>query len=563
MRAELGYLTRRERGAPARRAVEIDAPVLRAGRSDAGEIVLPDLRVGLVAAELDAQADGLRLRATGATDIRVNGKPVRDARLAPGDEIRIGPYRLALEPPGPGVDVALAIELVDAAEDDLRRLRRTSVVGLEATRLGKRLPSWILFLLVVTLGLALPIVSFVGWGPQAARQAAEHPVAKPAWTRVADLSWNVGEVSDAHKHFSASCGDCHRKAFASVPDQACLACHAQIPAHASANAARSAGLDTAGCGDCHTEHRGANASVLRDDRLCTDCHRETGGRMAETGLRPVASFPDGHPAFRVTVLKDAAGPVFERVDLTGGPAPPRSLATLKFPHDAHLKQTGVLSPSGLVKLDCGTCHEPDAGRLGFRPIAFATDCASCHSLKFDPKAPGRSVPHGDPKAVRPYLEDVYSRLALDGGDAEAPSPVARLRVGQTMTEADRLEIRQWVRQRVDAALGLVFDPRRGCGACHIATTEGGSPSVAPVVILDSHLPKTRFDHGRHDTMECGQCHKAGTSAASSDVLMPDLDTCVACHGAADAARKVPSTCISCHDFHRHGLGPMAKTRQEP
>jgi predicted CXXCH cytochrome family protein len=557
MRAELGYITRRERGAPARRAAEADAPVLHLGRGPGNEIVLPDLRVPLIAAELSPDGGGVRLRATAPGDVRVNGKPATNALVAPGDEIRIGPYKLTLDPPNQDFDAAIAIELVDPPGDDLARLRKASRIGLDRTRLGKRLPSWLLFLLIVVFGLALPVGSFLGWGPGSTDSATP----KPGWTRIADLSWTVGEISDAHKHFAADCGACHQSAFASVPDSACAACHTGLPGHAMGDAVRKAGLDTASCGDCHTEHRGAQASILRDDRLCTDCHASGDGRMAGSSLRAVSGFPDGHPPFRVTVVKTATGPVLERVDLSGA-SPPKSLATLKFPHDAHLKQAGVLSPKGLVKLDCASCHTPDAGRQGFMPTRFESDCGWCHTLKFDPRAPERSVPHGDPDAVHAYLRDAYARIALDGGDAEIAAGAPRLRVGQPVTEAERLELRAWVQQRVDAAVDLVFDPKRGCGSCHIATRKGATVSIEPVVVLDSHLPKTRFDHGQHFTMGCGECHNAAKSNDSSDVLIPDLANCVACHGSADATLKVPSDCTSCHGFHIHGTAPMTKIRQE-
>ena len=556
MRVSIGFLTRRERGAPARRSVEADAQVLRVGRGAANEIALPDLRVPLVAAEISGGAAGLRIKATVPGSVLLGGRPVVEAAIGASDEIRIGPYRLATEPPAAGFDAAVVVELVDPAEDDLQRLKRTSRVGLERTRLGKRLPSWLLFLLIAAFGLALPIVSYTTWGPSSGATAP-----KPEWSRIADLSWNVGEVSDAHKHFSADCGACHLQSFASVPDKACLDCHTGVPGHAGPTASKTAGLDSASCGDCHVEHRGAKGSIIADDRLCIDCHGREGGKMAGSSLSPVAGFPTGHPAFRVTVVKAAVGPVLERVALSG-PVPPRNLETLKFPHDAHLKKAGVVSPRGLTKLDCAACHQPDAGRQGFRPTSFETDCAWCHTLKFDAKAPGRSVPHGAAAAVRPYLEDAYSRIALQGGDAEIPAPFQRRRVGEAVPETERLEMRAWVDARVAEALDLVFDPRRGCGSCHIATRSGDSFTVAPVVILDSHLPKTRFDHNQHETMACGQCHKAEQSASSADVLMPDIDNCAGCHGPPTATLKVPSGCISCHGFHLHGMEAMAKTRQE-
>jgi len=37
-------------------------------------------------------------------------------------------------------------------------------------------------------------------------------------------------------------------------------------------------------------------------------------------------------------------------------------------------------------------------------------------------------------------------------------------------------------------------------------------------------------------------------------MIPGIDNCRTCHGGEDAWAKVRSTCISCHDFHRPGVG---------
>ncbi len=51
------------------------------------------------------------------------------------------------------------------------------------------------------------------------------------------------------------------------------------------------------------------------------------------------------------------------------------------------------------------------------------------------------------------------------------------------------------------------------------------------------------------------CHDARHSEKSSDVLLPGIATCVACHGAERAVLKTRSTCTSCHLFHRQEFGP--------
>ncbi|MEM9312733.1 MAG: hypothetical protein AAGA34_14930, partial [Pseudomonadota bacterium] len=48
------------------------------------------------------------------------------------------------------------------------------------------------------------------------------------------------------------------------------------------------------------------------------------------------------------------------------------------------------------------------------------------------------------------------------------------------------------------------------------------------------------------------CHKATTSKAATDLLLPDLASCQDCHeGASAVATKdiVPSSCAMCHGYH--------------
>ena len=49
-------------------------------------------------------------------------------------------------------------------------------------------------------------------------------------------------------------------------------------------------------------------------------------------------------------------------------------------------------------------------------------------------------------------------------------------------------------------------------------------------------------------------HRFGLT--STDVLMPPIETCRACHQGEHARAAVPSTCIMCHVYHREDLEPM-------
>ena len=55
---------------------------------------------------------------------------------------------------------------------------------------------------------------------------------------------------------------------------------------------------------------------------------------------------------------------------------------------------------------------------------------------------------------------------------------------------------------------------------------------------------------------CAECHNAGLSTKSSDILLPKLKAYLKHHGRADELKRVPTTCVTCHDFYLEGLPSM-------
>jgi pSer/pThr/pTyr-binding forkhead associated (FHA) protein len=70
------------------------------GRSASADIRLDDLAVAERHAVIELHADRVVLRAMGNDTSQVNGFPVRDAVLAPGDQIAVDQHRFLLEAPG-------------------------------------------------------------------------------------------------------------------------------------------------------------------------------------------------------------------------------------------------------------------------------------------------------------------------------------------------------------------------------------------------------------------------------------------------------------------------------
>jgi predicted CXXCH cytochrome family protein len=565
MQVEVTFLTRRGPDAIMRKSQTVTAESIRFGRGTDNEVPLPDnevpfpdIRVGLHAAALTQREAGLVVEQTGDMPVRVNGAIAATATVGAGDKIIIGPYEVVIVEPPQGLDAAVTVELVHAMGDALERILAHSRLSLAQAGLSRRRWSWALFLLVAICGLAAPLALFPLGKPVTSSRMV------PGFTTLdyVNMTWNSGEVSNPHRFFAQDCASCHRGAFTSVPDSACVTCHAGIGSHLAANVDFGPSrheIETTRCGACHQEHRGIRSLAIRWEALCVRCHAGLAETAPKADLRDVGGYPSGHPQFRATVVADAAKPSFAR-ELVGGEPKPQDHPNLVFSHSAHLIETGFLTPAGHKVMVCADCHVPDTGGQGFQPITFEAKCHSCHDLKFDTALPWREVPHGDAAGVKNAVEDFYARTALEGGvqDADAPAFVRRA-VGtptQAPSETERSSALAWAADRANVAMGIIFDDKRGCTYCHVTNRANGAFTVAPVLLLNNFLPGARFDHSKHTALGCADCHDARHSEKSSDVLLPGIQTCVTCHGDERAKLSIQSSCTSCHLFHRPEFGPM-------
>ncbi len=559
---------------------------MRFGRGAENEVPLADIRVELQAAALYQRGGGLFIEKVGDSPLRVNGQTVETASVRPGDEFVIGPYRIELTEPPADTDAALSIELVQPLGDMLERLVSQSRIGLEKTGLNKRRLSWGLFLLLIVLCLGIPVGAYSVGGIATLKT----PVAPPGPLTVAALSWNAGELSNTHRFFAQQCATCHRGAFASVPDSTCLSCHAGVGAHVERVAAVHFGglaheAEAMRCTQCHIEHRGLDALVIRQQGLCVQCHRSLAEKAPQAKVRDVTGFPAGHPQFRATLVADAAQHRLVRVYLDGTPKP-LDHPDIKFSHAAHLVKKGWPALH-LKALKCADCHVPDAGGKGFLPITYKNQCERCHALTFDklqlpwPKA---KVPHGDDSRIVAAVWNFYAGKALQGAMRQSQSHDAGLlRRAAGAPPAAMAQPPQsaqaWVARNTEAALrGVIFEKKRGCAYCHYGTGPDGAfkvsdiiprpltaasaaavPAVrivAPVMMRTRFLPPAEFNHAKHAPIPCADCHAAQQSKSSMDVLIPGKERCAACHGHEKSALKTQTTCITCHVFHREALGPM-------
>lgn len=286
----------------------------------------------------------------------------------------------------------------------------------------------------------------------------------------------------------------------------------------------------------------------------------------------VTSFASDHPEF--AVLRDG------RKDATG----------ITFPHQKHL--AGTDSMRGDMKkwkgtdrsMECLDCHRPDPDGRSMLPVTFEQHCVACHSLGEIEVAQGvvepTPTPHGDETAIAAVVDAQTLRwIATNAVSPPAPAEEARPARGGRRGGGDapkRAELPKDL-NTPDKLAAFLVDQRdkvfkslaRGtdCGYCHTVekAEEKGSPFVVKnPVIPDQWMVRSVFSHAAHAMLSCQSCHPAETSASSSDVLMPGIDSCRACHspaGGAEGARissaqGAGDSCVMCHVYHPKNSPPV-------
>jgi hypothetical protein len=390
-------------------------------------------------------------------------------------------------------------------------------------------------------------------------------------------------VSAAHASFNQDCTQCHVESFRSfdrlrrldpavraVPDAACTRCHSG-PAHHTTQ------IGDRACASCHKEHRGHEALARVADGECTACHADL---RRNDGQAPafdphVRGFAAGlHPEFRL---------------LAGGH--PTDPGTVRFNHAAHLVEEGVWDidreqaarrqpagdevPKRRIRLECQSCHEPEAdGRL-MRPIRYEKHCQGCHPLNVqlagDWEEPrlhelardfdGAPVPHpppgGSAETVRGVLRDRLTRFVLRAGHdgfLRTRAPAADDLFGSPGAEPLAREQFAWVNAQQAQSERQLFDAPGGCAYCHQEKTAPGArpdglPEYLPAGIPARWLAHAAFDHKSHRMLDCTECHAAPASTRAADVLLPGIDTCRKCHD--NGPGKASADCAECHTYHDH------------
>jgi hypothetical protein len=407
-------------------------------------------------------------------------------------------------------------------------------------------------------------------------------------TRGRESFFSAGKISAEHAGFGDNCASCHDKsltaggpltpkkfraivkerfrngiAFEPI-DKKCETCHTHHTFH-EPNV-----VQNRSCSACHQEHQGPGPMKLVASSNCASCHNNRANmdlaaqkgtqfdwqnfhrhpqppqRVAFELPRPprgytqtFSSFWDGHPEFQINS------------------ANLRDPDVLRFNHQRHFASD--IPPVNGQKLDCNYCHKPDTEGRFMQRISFATNCQACHSLQFDPKNPELTLPHGNPTAVRAFLRSLptqYVELAVKKG-------ITRQNGIQSFVAKQMSQLRERVRSGEDFERQVFFtsdpykaagpnEPRTrgsfpGCALCHeVKPVANTAPAITKPVLIDRWMVQANFDHAKHTSVKCDDCHHAMQNRETADVLMPTKANCVICHSPQG---KVVAECITCHTFH--------------
>ncbi len=404
--------------------------------------------------------------------------------------------------------------------------------------------------------------------------------------------YTAGTLTHAHAMFGNDCAKCHESAGSGVlagfdlpvRDEKCLACHT-APLHhphqsrfvgAPVSAGGKSIVMSSDCSTCHIEHRGADVRLVETgDRSCVQCHEDLQTRgWTRAAASPIPASPEpGAPAAVVNSVSSFAADHPQWAVLRESKP---DTAALLFGHEKHMNPGLKDGP-----LDCVSCHVRDTDGRYMKPITFDAHCRSCHEgdLKninvADGFVPSIITPHASVDEVRRAIEERKALLVAQhpekfvikappsGADAApepAPAePATRSRrpgaarpATVTIPDFETVEARSaWLAGIVTESLDRVSQACSYCHAVEKAETGGdGGFTIVPTAVPSRWLPRSVFDHNAHAMVRCDECHAAGKSALTSDVLLPGIDSCRQCHAPRSGhAGGAPHSCATCHIYH--------------
>ena len=246
----------------------------------------------------------------------------------------------------------------------------------------------------------------------------------------------------------------------------------------------------------------------------------------------------------------------------------------------------------MVSLKCDSCHHQSESDvytesnvkvkqsllLNPLPVSFNRDCAACHPQSFaESQAKDLQVRHGlQLNELVEELRNSFYKKALDND----PS-ILNKKSSETILPGKRVEItdptvRKLIDEKVENAAELLLgkswktngpNGKRGCVECHEFAKSDTEIKyqIRPVNATRTKLTAARFDHSRHQLMDCQSCHDAKKSTDSEETLIPKIQNCFACHGdkslSRNASANAGSSCTTCHGYHGSEIKPESHLRK--
>lgn len=309
------------------------------------------------------------------------------------------------------------------------------------------------------------------------------------------------------------------------------------------------------CNACHGSHEVMEASFQLGKSLPPDTfdYRPAKGRVIFKTPRPVrghtqvfTNFAD-HPEFLLHT------------------AQLRETIALRFNHQRHF--VADIPPVNGKKLQCADCHQPGPNGVYPLKVSYAAHCQTCHALQFDEHNPDLLLPHGPPQAVHAFLHSLETQYA----DHARRKGITGLREQEDFVTQQMLRLRAQTLSGENLERQVFFNDKRsgpavsglaperatgrakfpGCAFCHEVTSAGDLPLIAPVTQPDRWLIRARFNHAKHTSASCVECHDALSSRDTADILMPHKAKCAECHSLPGHGPRsgVRDDCSLCHAYH--------------
>ncbi len=346
-------------------------------------------------------------------------------------------------------------------------------------------------------------------------------------------AWVIGEMSSSHKFIEKNCALCHKDEFEPIENKSCTNCHALSTHVLNDEIAEDtvAKIEARSCVSCHFEHSGETNLIIKDDKMCVDCHGDLNRVILNPKVENVKNF-DKHPEFRYLSFSNP---------------------NLKLNHNVHLAKD-IRGENGYETLGCADCHSVQQNGA-ILPVNYEKNCRSCHKLEIEYRNTVKNVPHVNQDQVFSELFKEYSAAFFDKSKTMEAD---RLRPGKnTMISESELRIeKSIILSRARNAEEEMF-LKVGCNLCHEVKEKvnfdiESNENVSKFEIIwneESNESGTRraFNHSMHDIVSCESCHEDIRKSENFDKKsFPNVNTCHTCHSSLGGATQ---NCTSCHAYH--------------